>query len=116
MNEKGMKDLSLKDREYLNEILAKEAGALTPSERAQLVARRAYLRKDSLERYEIKGAEETGEEVNVDSYENMTVKDLQAMCAERGIEVEAKAKKADLIATLEADDRGELEDEAEDEE
>lgn len=110
MNEKALKELSPKDRSYMEDLLAKESEALTESERAHLVSRRGYLTKETQERYGIEGAEASGTGDASDSieYETMTVKELTAMAVERGIELAEKAKKADIIEVLKADDAGEL--------
>ncbi|KKP97247.1 MAG: hypothetical protein UR99_C0017G0030 [Candidatus Moranbacteria bacterium GW2011_GWD2_36_12] len=117
MNEKALVELSLKDQNYMTELLAKSAGALTPAERAHLVARRDYLNKETLERLDIKGAEaiadDNGDGDTDNEYEAMT--ELKKMCEERDIEIDPKAKKADLVDILKADDNGELEDEDENE-
>ena len=55
------------------------------------LAERGYLDFD--------GAEPQPEEP---SLATLTVRELAAMCAERGIDVPARAKKADLIAAIEA--------------
>jgi|SRR3989339_2076734 len=119
MNEKALVELSLKDQNYMTELLAKSAGALTPAERAHLVARRDYLNKETLERLDIKGAEaiadDNGDGDTDNEYEAMTVPELKKMCEERDIEIDPKAKKADLVDILKADDNGELEDEDENE-
>jgi hypothetical protein len=113
MNEKALQELSPKDKNYMEEILAKELNALSEAERAHLVARRGYLTGETLERYEIDGAESEGGG-NIDEYEAMSVKELKAMCNEREIVVDKSVtKKADLVEILRSDDAGELEEEDE---
>ena len=48
MNEKGMKELSPRDRNMLTDLLAKDD--LSPTELAMLEARRDYLTEDSVKR------------------------------------------------------------------
>lgn len=48
--------------------------------------------------------EEEEEEEDAPDYEDMTQKDLKALCRERGIKVTKNMKKADFIKALEADD------------
>lgn len=104
MNEKALKELSLKDREYLVDLLAKESQALTPAERGFLVARRSYLTKESLERYEIDGAENIDAGGDDNAYDSMNLAELKALAADREIELPEKAKKAGIVAALKADD------------
>jgi hypothetical protein len=48
-------------------------------------------------------------EGDVEEYEDMKVAALRRMAEERGIDVPDNAKKADLVAALEADDTGDFE-------
>lgn len=120
MNEKALKELSVKDRDYMVELLAKEAQALSPAERAHLVSRRDYLTDEVCARLGIDGAE--SQEVDSSdaiAYESMKVDDLKKMCDDRGIVLDPSIKKkADIIDILKSDDAGELlsEDESEEEE
>jgi len=58
----GKKQLSVKDRKYLEILLIKSKGALTPGERGHLIARRGYLTTEALDKFGIKLKK--GDEVN----------------------------------------------------
>ena len=65
---------------------------------AEQLAGRGYL--------ELTGATPAGSRrrgADVPALAAMTVRELAAMCAERGIDVPAKARKADLVALLESE-------------
>lgn len=136
MNEKAKKELTTDDQEVLSGILSKSNEVLTKEEKAHLTARRAYLTKEELETYKITGkveeeldpdpVNEEDKEVKDDDgegpaddtadYSGLKKAELEKECEKRDIEVPAKATVADMIELLEADDRGELEDDDEEDE
>ena len=128
MNEKAKKELTTADQEVLSEILSKSNEVLTKEEKAHLTARRAYLTKEELKTYKITGKveedpnDDNGNEGNDDGdgndtpdYSGLKKVELEKECEKRNIETPAKVTVADLIELLEADDRGELEDDEDEE-
>lgn len=126
ITEKGKKELTTGDYKVLSEILTKAPGVLSPEERAHLVARRGYLTEDTLKEYKIKGGEKSNargaanpedtdpaDNQSPTDYSGMKKGDLLLTCEERNIEVDKGETKDGLIEILEADDRGELEDDDE---
>ena len=135
----GRKQLSVKDRKYLEALLIKSKGALTPGEREHLIARRGYLTQEALDKFGIKlkkedevseadGATNEGDESGAGNegdgnegngndgagdetgkYDDWKNKALKKECKKRNIEFAGNASNQALIELLEADDRGELE-------
>jgi len=127
----GKKQLSVKDRKYLEALLIKSKGALTSGEREHLIARRGYLKQEALDKFDIKlkkgdevnetaGGTDDGNESNegngndgagdeTGKYDDWKSKDLKKECKKREIEFVGNASNQVLIELLEADDRGELE-------
>ena len=124
MNEKAKKELTIKDQEVISKILSKSVEVLTKEEIGILSARRSYLTKEELKNFKVDGKvedtpandeiedeEEADEKEKAPEYSELKNADLIAELEKRNIEFEAKAKKAEMIELLEADDRGELEEE-----
>ena len=123
MNEKAKKELNTEDLKVLSGILSKSNEVLTKEEKAHLTARRAYLTEEELKAFKITEEEDTnddkgnegnddgdGDEEEAPDYSGLKKEELEKECKKRDIEVPAKATVADMIELLEADDRGELED------
>ena len=135
INERAKKELGNKDIKVLKGILAKSPEALGKGDKEHLTARRDYLTKETLKEYGIKGGkeepkdpktdtgpgnnQETGEgggndpEGNEPDYSGLNKEKLKKECEKRKIEVAARATKDEMIELLEADDKGELEDDEE---
>jgi hypothetical protein len=101
--------LYLQDRDRLPEGFEPVAQEDREGSKTVLVAvdtGSALVPEDQLEKYTnplgTSGEEGDEEVVEVDSYDQMTVEDLKAELAERGLDT--KGKKDELIARLEADD------------
>ncbi len=84
-------------KKVLDEILAKSAGTLNEYEVSILRARQSYLSSADAEKF----AAELKVEGEVVNYSKMNKADLIAVCAEKGIAVEATATKADILALIE---------------
>ncbi len=124
LNERAKKELKKADLDILKEILSKGPTSLSPEERGHLVARRDYLTAETLKEYEITGLEEipatppeetenletAPEETKID-YSLLKKPELIKECKKRNIGINFKTTKEDMIELIEADDRGELEEE-----
>jgi len=137
MNEKAKKELTTRDQEVISKILSKSIEVLTKEEKGILSARRSYLTAEEIKTFKVGGKvenepdapvedeveDEVEEVVNekeeeVDEGEGpdhglLKKADLVAECEKRDIEVNKRATVAELVELLEADDKGELEDDEE---
>ena len=79
----------------VNSVLRKKAAAFIYG-----AAKKAEADKKEEAKAEEKAAEAPKAEEKKDDFESMTVKDLKAYAAEKGIALESKAKKAEIIETI----------------
>lgn len=100
---RGGADLTFRDAAGQRvKVLKGEEFAVAPALAAILLTDPAVVAVDAEEAASVAAAvEEAG-------YPGMTVKELHAMAAERGIDLPARAKKDALIAALEADDEAKV--------
>ncbi len=118
----GRSELSEADQKAIKDIIAIGKESISPEAFAHLNARRNYLTEDIQEEFGLgdfapkkvtpnapkKTGEGEGEKGNPD-YKKMKKPELLDLCEERGIEADEQDTVKELIETLEADDRGELE-------
>lgn len=132
LNEKATKELGKSDLDILREILSKGKGSLSEQERGHLIARRDYLTAETLREYGITELEEmpvtsepekeeligaptldteTAPEETKTDYSLLKKSELIKECKKRNIGINVKTTKEDMVELIEADDRGELEEE-----
>lgn len=97
-----LSELDPKSRENLERILGIDPVALAPSDRAFMKGRADYLTAEQKADYVDNQPEP--EEESEDSYAKWTVAELREEVAARDLGVSSNAKKAELVAALEADD------------
>lgn len=97
-------ELDLASQKQLNAILALEPDHLSPSDRAFMRGRKAYLTEDQIADYATDEPAEPGDEEE-DTYAAWGLDELKAEVAARELEIEGnKNAKAPYIEALEADD------------
>lgn len=90
-------------QKYLAELLAKSPVELTEEQMAFIKARRSYLTEEQLINFGL--VEEASGAEKPSPYADLGLKELRAEAENRGLEIKANVKKADLIFLLEANDR-----------